>query len=159
MKIRTIVIILLIISLATLAYFGIKNSNKEIELLTQNSIEDINTTLLQAQAKVKVIKEQSVVKNDEALLKGEKIKDSQNENINLILNSLNEKEVIKEDEENFDKYYFWDKTLLEELNLHLHLEGNEGIIINYETLEIIVPEGIQLTKDGEKSYKFSDINK
>jgi len=155
MKIKTIVIILLIIALGIVAYFGIQNSNKEIEFLTQTNIEDINTVLLQTQAKVKVIKEQAVVKDDESLLRGEKIKDNQNETIISILNNL--KEIIKEDEEHFDKYYLWNKELLEELHLYLNLAGNEDIIINYETLEIIFPNGLQLEKDGELIYKFSEI--
>lgn len=155
MKLRTVVILLIIIALCGIAYYGIKNNNKNIEILTKTNIEDLNTSLLQVQAKAKVINEQSVVKDDEAVLKGEKIKDSQNEETVSIANALKEKEIIKEDEENYDKYYVWNQQLLDELGLD-NLENNI-LVINYATLEIIIPNGIQLEENGETLYKFSDI--
>lgn len=158
MKFRTIAIILIIILLGVIIYFGIKNNNTGIEILTKNNVEDLNTNLLQIQAKVKVIKEQSVVKDDATILKGEKIKASINEEVISLLNQMKENGVISEEEENFDKYYVWDKALLEELNLALNLQDNDKIIINYETLEIILPDGVQLVKDSERIYKFSEFN-
>ena len=85
----------------------------------------------------------------------EKIKDSQNEETVSIANALKEKEIIKEDEENYDKYYVWNQQLLDELGLD-NLENNI-LVINYATLEIIIPNGIQLEENGETLYKFSDI--
>lgn len=158
MKLRSVVIFLIIILLVVIIYFGIKNNNNGIEILTKNNIEDINTDLLQVQAKVKVIKEQSVVKDDESILKGEKIKDSPNETVISLLNQLEEIGVISEEEENFDKYYMWDKALLEELKLEVNLQENDKIVVNYETLEIILPSGVEFEKNGEKVYKFSELN-
>ena len=158
MKLRSVVIFLIIIILGVIIYFGIKNNNNGIEILTKNNIEDINTDLLQVQAKVKVIKEQSVVKDDESILKGEKIKDSPNETVISLLNQLEEIGVISEEEENFDKYYMWDKALLEELKLEVNLQENDKIVVNYETLEIILPSGVEFEKNGEKVYKFSELN-
>lgn len=158
MKLRSVVIFLIIIILGVIIYFGIKNNNNGIEILTKNNIEDINTDLLQVQAKVKVIKEQSVVKDDESILKGEKIKDSPNETVISLLNQLEENGIISEEEENFDKYYMWDKALLEELKLEVNLQENDKIVVNYETLEIILPSGVEFEKNGEKVYKFSELN-
>lgn len=155
MKLRTIAIMLIIILLVVIIYFGIKDNNNGIEILTKTDIEDINTDLLQVQAKAKVIKEQSIVKNDESILKGEKIKDSQNEDVLSLLNQLKEKEIISEDEENFDQYYVWNNALLEELNLEIDLQNNDKIVVNYETLEIILPNGVQFEKNSEIVYKFS----
>lgn len=157
MKLRTIVIILIIIALGVIIYFGLKSDNKSIEILTKTNIEDINTDLLQVQAKAKVIKDQSIVKNDENLLKGEKIKDSENEEITNLLTQAKEKQLISEEEENFDQYYVWNNTLLEELNLNVNLHGNDKIIVNYNTLEIILPNGINLEKNKDTVYKFSEI--
>ena len=157
MKIRTIVILFIIILLGIVIYFGIKNNNTSIDILTKNNIEDINTDLLQVQAKVKVIKEQSVINDDESILKGEKIKDSQNEEVLNLLNQLKDLEIINEEDENFDKYYVWDKSLLEELNLEMNLYGNDKIVVNYETLEIILPNGVHLNKDSNVIYKFSEM--
>ena len=158
MKLRSVVIFLIIIILGVIIYFGIKNNNNGIEILTKNNIEDINTDLLQVQAKVKVIKEQSVVKDDESILKGEKIKDSPNETVISLLNQLEKNGIISEEEENFDKYYMWDKALLEELKLEVNLLENDKIVVNYETLEIILPSGVEFEKNGEKVYKFSELN-
>lgn len=155
MKLRTIAIMLIIILLVVIIYFGIKDNNNGIEILTKNDIEDINTDLLQVQAKANVIKEQSIVKNDESILKGEKIKDSQNEDVLSLLNQLKEKEIISEDEENFDQYYVWNNALLEELNLEIDLQNNDKIVVNYETLEIILPNGVQFEKNSEIVYKFN----
>lgn len=155
MKLRTVIILLIIIALCGIAYYGIKHNGKGIEILTKTNIEDINTSLLQVQAKIKVVNEQSVVKDDETLLKGEKLKDSQNEDIISTSNILKEKEIIKEDEENYDKYYAWNQELLNELGLENF--GNNILIVNYATLEIILPNGIQLGENGEIFYKFSEM--
>ena len=154
MKLRTVVILLIIIALCCIAYLGIRNNNG-VELFAKTNIEDLNTDLLQVQAKVKVINEQSVVNDDEGLLKGEKLKDSQNEEVISILNNLKEKEIIKEDEENFDKYYVWNKALLEELGLTN--VKSDILVVNYATSEVILPDGIQLEENGDTLYKFSDI--
>lgn len=155
MKLRTVIILIIIIALCGMAYYGIKNNDKGIEILTKTNIEDINTSLLQVQAKVKVINEQSVVKNDESLLKGAKLQDIQNEDIVSTVNGLKEKEIIREDEENYDKYYAWNQELLNELGLENF--DNNILIVNYSTLEIILPNGIQLGENGEIFYKFSEI--
>ncbi len=154
MKLRTVVILLIIIALCGIAYLGIRNNNG-VELFAKTNMEDLNTDLLQVQAKVKVINEQSVVNDDEALLKGEKVQDSQNEEVISIANSLKEKEIIKEDEENFDKYYVWNKALLEELGLTN--VKSDILVVNYATSEVILPDGIQLEENGDTLYKFSDI--
>ena len=154
MKLRTVVILLIIIALCGIAYLGIRNNNG-VELFAKTNMEDLNTDLLQVQAKVKVINEQSVVNDDEALLKGERVQDSQNEEVISIANSLKEKEIIKEDEENFDKYYVWNKALLEELGLTN--VKSDILVVNYATSEVILPDGIQLEENGDTLYKFSDI--
>lgn len=154
MKLRTVVMLLIIIALCGIAYLGIRNNNS-VELFAKTNMEDLNTDLLQVQAKVKVINEQSVVNDDEALLKGEKVQDSQNEEVISIANSLKEKEIIKEDEENFDKYYVWNKALLEELGLTN--VKSDILVVNYASSEVILPDGIQLEENGDTLYKFSDI--
>ena len=157
MKLRTVVILLLIIALGFGVYYGIQNSDKSIELLSNTGVEDIKTDLLQVQAKVKVIKEQSVVKDDEKLLKGEKLKGAKDVKVKFVADSLKEKEIISEDEKNFKSYYLWDSSVLQELNVDLHFEGNDSLVVNYETLEIILPNGVQLVKAGELVYKFSEM--
>jgi len=157
MKLRTVVILLLIIALGFGVYYGIQNSDKSIELLSNTGVEDIKTDLLQVKAKVKVIKEQSVVKDDEKLLKGQKLKGAKDVKVKFVTDSLKEKEIINEEEKNFKSYYLWDASVLQELNVDLHFEGNDSIVVNYETLEIILPNGVQLEKDGELVYKFSEM--
>jgi len=157
MKLRTVVILLLIIALGFGVYYGIQNSDKSIELLSNTGVEDIKTDLLQVKAKVKVIKEQSVVKDDEKLLKGVKLDGAKDVNVKFVADSLREKEIISEDEKNFKSYYLWDSSVLQELNVDLHFEGNDSLVVNYETLEIILPNGVQLVKDGELVYKFSEM--
>ncbi len=157
MKLRSIAIIFLIIILGVVIYFGIKNNNNGIEILSKTSAEDIKLELLQIRAKAKVIKEQSVVNGDENLLKGEKVKDSENEEVVNIATKLKDDGIISEEEEHFDKYYIWNKGILEELELETNLQKNNNVLVNYETLEIVFPEGLQFEKGGEKIYKYSEI--
>ena len=44
MKLRTVIIILIIITLCGIAYYGIKNNGNGIEILTKTNIEDITLT-------------------------------------------------------------------------------------------------------------------
>ena len=136
MKLRSIAIIFLIIILGVVIYFGIKNNNNGIEILSKTSAEDIKLELLQIRAKAKVIKEQSVVN---------------------IATKLKDDGIISEEEEHFDKYYIWNKGILEELELETNLQKNNNVLVNYETLEIVFPEGLQFEKGGEKIYKYSEI--
>lgn len=157
MKLRTIVLILIIAALGFVVYNGVKDSNKSIELLTHTGIEDVKNNSLQLQAKIKVIKEQSVVKDDDKLLKGEQLEDTEEDNVKAVMDDLIKKEIISEDEKKFKHYYHWDKEVLQEVMPDVNFAGNESIVINYDTLEIIFPNGIQLEKDGEVVYKFSDM--
>lgn len=157
MKLKTLAIVLVIVILGIVAYIGIRNNNTGMELLVKNDVEDIKTELLQVRAKLKVIKEQSVVKNDESIIKGERLQDSEQEYVKNCFNVLKENEIINADDEKLDKYYLWDKNLLQELNLSLQLKENSYIVVNYETLEVIVTSGFKLSKDGEILYKLSDI--
>jgi hypothetical protein len=95
MKLRTVVILLLIVVLGYGVYYGIKNSDKSIELLTNTGVEDIKTDLLQVKAKVKVIKEQSVVKDDEKLLKGVKLDGTEDLKVKFVIDSLTQYMVIE----------------------------------------------------------------
>ena len=107
----------LIVALGFGVYYGIQNSDKSIELLTQTTAEDIKTDLLQVKAKVKVVKEQSVVKDDKKLLKGVKLDGAEELKVKFVTDSLMEKEIISEDEKNFKSYYLWDVSVLQELIL------------------------------------------
>ena len=66
-----------------------------------------------------------------------------------------ENQIINQDEENFNKYYVWNKETLKEVGLE-NIKLTDGFyIVNYETDEVIYSEGIQV--DDKTCYKLSEI--
>ena len=150
-------IFVIIIVLGLFLYNGIKNSNTDI--ISNSGNEDIETALLQVKAKVKVISDQALLDSKKNKLKGEKLNNSKNEQMMYMLNSLKEKELIVKDDKNLNSYYVWDRTIIDELELNFKIEDNHYLIVNYETLEVIVFEGIHLTGSDETLYKLTDVEK
>ena len=146
-----VVLVITVIILAILATVAIDEIGNIME---QVNLETVGTDLLIVQAKAKVIAEKAIFNNDESLLKGQKISEiTDNEQIN----SLKTKGVISESETNYDDYYMWNKQTIEELEIGItKMNDTEFFIVNYETEEVIYPQGYKHT-DGSTYYKLTEI--
>lgn len=152
MKKKIITLIILIVAVIALVLIIKGLTNTGMSILSKADIQDINTEMLVIQAKAKVIAEQAIVDDDDDLLRGTKITDTDYETIEKI----KEEGVISEDEENYDSYYVWNQELLNELNINVKLPENHYYIVNYETNEVISTKGYKAIKDDKVYYKLSE---
>ena len=142
----TILSIIIIISVIVGIVFYVKNQMQE------GRKQNYETDMLLIQGKVKILSQEATIQKNEELLKGRKIEENlEDEEIKLLL----EKEIIKQDEENFAKYYILEKSNLEEMGLD-NLELKEGYyLVNYSTYEIIYTKGVIVSENTY--YKLSEL--
>lgn len=142
---RLIIYFLLItIIVSSLAYY----IKKSIEIEKLNTIE---TNLLLVQAKINNIKRNSQINKDNNILIGEKVAEYKE---NSTIHELIDKGIISQEE--YDKYYIFDKNTLYENGLEdAIIENNEYILVNYETGEIVLSKPYIYKK--HEYYKLSEI--
>ena len=149
--ITMITLVITIILLIILAGVGIGAIG---DILDRVNKETICTDMLLIQAKAKVLNEKSNFNKDETMLKGQKLSEVTG---NTEIEALKTNGIISESEENYSKYYVWDKQVVEELQLGLEdMEDAQIYIVNYATEEVIYPQGYEHT-DGNTYYKLSDL--
>ena len=144
-----IMLIILLVIIAFVIFAVIHIAKAEIQ---KSNIENLETDMLQIQGKTKIIAEEDNMDKDNNKLKGRKVEDYKE--IQKI-KELIENKVIAEDEENFSKYYIFDKLDLEEIKLENTNSDKGFYIVNYTTHEVIYSEG--LTIDGKTYYKLSEL--
>lgn len=144
-KMLVICIFLLIVLVISVVYF-LHNQVKS------EKIKTYQTDMLLVQGKVKVLSQESTMQKQEDILKGEKLTDKLEEEW---VKELLEKQIINQDEENFSKYYIWNKDILNDVGLQDIKLENGFYIVNYETDEVIYSEGINI--DDKIYYKLSEI--
>lgn len=145
--------ITLVISIIVIIVIGVLGLNISKRMLETRNIENYKTNMLLLQGKVKVISKEFIMnKEDEEILKGKKVSENlENEDIVVLL----EKNIISQDEENFEKYYIIENEDLEKIGLS-SIKLEEGYyVVNYNTYEVIYSKGIDVEK--EKYYKLSEI--
>ena len=92
----------------------------------REKIKTYQTDMLLVQGKVKVLSQESTMQKKEDILKGEKLTDKLEEEW---VKELLEKQVINQDEENFSKYYIWNKDVLNDVGLQdIKLENSFYIV-------------------------------
>lgn len=144
-------LVIVIIVLAILATVAVQEVG---DILDQVNKETISTDMLLIQAKAKVLEEKSNFSNDESLLKGQKLSEATG---NSKIDDLKTKGVISETEEQYSRYYIWDKQTIEELELSISdMKDTDFYIVNYATEDVIYSEGYKHT-DGNTYYKLSEI--
>ena len=145
--IALILIVILIVSIGVASFFYIKDS------FTEEKLETVRTNMLRTQAKLQILKENSIVNKDETILKGQKVTENrENEKVKEML----EKRIISEEEENFDSYYIIDENNLSEMGLSgIYFKNGNFYIVNYKTLEVIWTQGIVV--ENVMYYKLSEL--
>lgn len=151
---KGITLIILVITVIVLAILATVAIGEIGNILDHVNLETVSTDLLLVQAKAKVIAEKSNFNDDESLLKGQKLSEVIG---NTLIDELKTKGIISETEEKYDNYYVWDKQTVEEVEMGItNMKDTEFFIVNYETEEVIYPQGYVYT-DGNTYYKLSEI--
>lgn len=150
--ITLMVLIITVIVLAILATVAIQEFGDIIEEVNK---ETISTDMLLIQAKAKVLNEKSNFNDDASILKGQKLSEITG---NSEIENLKSNGVINTSDSNYDKYYVWNKQIIDELGIRVEeMEDTDFYIVNYSTEEVIYPKGYEHS-DGNKYYKLSDIS-
>lgn len=134
-----------------LVFIGKNIANKGMDMISNVDSHDISTSMLLAQAKEKSLSEKAILNNDTSVYVGEAFKDS----IIPEIQEFKEKNIIKQDDPNYDKYYVWSQETLDNLGVNVKLAESEYYIVNYESNDVITTKGV--TDDGQIYYKLSDI--
>lgn len=134
LNLKLILIVLVIVILVIGAVFYIKNNLHEQEL------QSLSTTMLQIQAKAKVINERNKVNNTSDYI-GKDITEEQLKKLNI---------------ENNGKVKVLGEEELKNLEV-TETKPNQDFVINYETEEVYYLEGYQ-TDNKNIIYSLTDIN-
>ena len=134
LNLKLILIVLIIVVLVIVAVFYVKNSLHDQEL------QSLSTTMLQIQAKAKVINERNKVNNTSDYI-GKDITEEQLKKLNI---------------ENNGKVKVLGEEELKNLEV-TETKPNQDFVINYETEEVYYLEGYQ-TDNKNIIYSLTDIN-
>ena len=134
LNLKLILIVLIIVVLVIVAVFYVKNSLHDQEL------QSLSTTMLQIQAKAKVINERNKVNNTSDYI-GKDITEEQLKKLNI---------------ENNGKVKVLGEEQLKNLEV-TETKPNQDFVINYETEEVYYLEGYQ-TDNKNIIYSLTDIN-
>lgn len=143
--ITLIIWVLIILAIGALAISFITKD------INNRKIENLTTDMLLVQGKIKVIAQENEMNEEEHHLIGRKVQDNlEDEKVKKLL----ENNIIKSEDEIFDKYYIIDSEILKELNLQDNLDG-EYYIVNYTSYEIIYTKGLEI--DGQMHYTLTEL--
>ena len=114
----------------------------------ENKDIDIKSDMVLIQGKVKLLKKESVAKNDESCIIGANLNQTGSD---FIVNYFKTLGIIEEAD--YEKYYRIDDEALEVMKLDVRNQPESLYLANYETGEVII------TKGFNGMYKLSDILK
>lgn len=134
LNLKLILIVLVIVILVIGAVFYIKNN------LHKQELQSLSTTMLQIQAKAKVINERNKVNNTS----------------DYIGKEISEEDLKKLNIEDNGKIRILSKEDLEELEV-TEIKQEKDFVINYETEEVYYLDGYK-TDDNNIVYSLTDIN-
>ena len=132
-------IILMILAIGAIIYFTQIKYEEE-------KIETIKTDMLMIQGKIRILSEEVIMKKEGSDYKGKKVIDNLEDEI---VKKLIDSNVITQDE----NYYILEAEDIKQLGLMNN--KIEKVIVNYETCEVIYPNGFTIDKNVH--YKLSDF--
>ncbi len=133
-NLKLILIIFIIVLVVIASIFYIKDK------LDDQELQSLNTTMLQIQAKIKVINERNKINNTS----------------DYIGKDISEDELRKLNIENNGKVKLLDEEELKKLEI-TDAKKSEDFVINYETEEVYYLNGYK-TEDNTIAYSLTDIN-
>ncbi|MCI9087425.1 MAG: hypothetical protein HFJ32_02560 [Clostridia bacterium] len=116
--------------------------------LDKGKNEDIKTDMLLVEAKVQKLSGEYILKKEEDILIGTKLKDMEEE---TIIKEFLEKEILNKDEKEA-KYYVLDQNNINEMELeNVELEKDSYYIVDYNSSKVYYTKGYS-DEEGEVHY-------
>ncbi|MBO5348760.1 MAG: hypothetical protein J6A89_02930 [Clostridia bacterium] len=147
-KYKTLKLLIIFILIVIAALFSVNHIKK---LIAENKTNDIKTNMLIIQGKIKLLKGQSEVNNNEENYVGTKVSNLDNQQIKQLMQNL------KIEESKYENYYILNKENFDQMEISAEIKNieNHVYIVNYNEAEVIYTKGIII--NNETKYKLSDI--
>ena len=139
----------LIIAFIIILVVGIFLFNIGTKKMQERKNDDIKTDMLMIEGKIKSIKAESEISNNQEKYVGTKVSEANDTEVNNVMQQLQ----INQDE--LQNYYILNKESFEKMGLADSIKDDDEYIDNYTNSDVIYVKGIKL--NNEIKYKLSDI--
>lgn len=139
----------LIIAFIIILVVGIFLFNIGTKKMQERKNDDIKTDMLMIEGKIKSIKAESEISNNQEKYVGTKVSEANDTEVNNVMQQLQ----INQDE--LQNYYILNKESFEKMRLADSIKDDDEYIVNYTNSDVIYVKGIKL--NNEIKYKLSDI--
>lgn len=139
----------LIIAFIIILVVGIFLFNIGTKKMQERKTDDIKTDMLMIEGKIKSIKAESEISNNQEKYVGTKVSEANDTEVNNVMQQLQ----INQDE--LQNYYILNKESFEKMGLADSIKDDDEYIVNYTNSDVIYVKGIKL--NNEIKYKLSDI--
>ena len=139
----------LIIAFIIILVVGIFLFNIGTKKMQERKNDDIKTDMLMIEGKIKSIKAESEISNNQEKYVGTKVSEANDTEVNNVMQQLQ----INQDE--LQNYYILNKESFEKMGLADSIKDDDEYIVNYTNSDVIYVKVIKL--NNEIKYKLSDI--
>jgi hypothetical protein len=139
----------LIIAFIIILVVGIFLFNIGTKKMQERKNDDIKTDMLMIEGKIKSIKAESEISNNQEKYVGTKVSEANDTEVNNVMQQLQ----INQDE--LQNYYILNKESFEKMGLADSIKDDDEYIVNYTNSDVIYVKGIKL--NNEIKHKLSDI--
>ena len=140
----------LIIAFIIILVVGIFLFNIGTKKMQERKNDDIKTDMLMIEGKIKSIKAESEISNNQEKYVGTKVSEANDTEVNNVMQQLQ----INQDE--LQNYYILNKESFEKMGLADSIKDDDEYIVNYTNSDVIYVKGIKL--NNEIKYKLFDKN-
>ena len=139
----------LIIAFIIILVVGIFLFNIGTKKMQERKTDDIKTDMLMIEGKIKSIKAESEISNNQEKYVGTKVSEANETEVNNVMQQL------QINQEELQNYYILNKECFEKMGLADSIKDDDEYIVNYTNSDVIYVKGIKL--NNEIKYKLSDI--
>ena len=139
----------LIIAFIIILVVGIFLFNIGTKKMQERKNDDIKTDMLMIEGKIKSIKAESEISNNQEKYVGTKVSEANDTEVNNVMQQL------QINQESLQNYYILNKECFEKMGLADSIKDDDEYIVNYTNSDVIYVKGIKL--NNEIKYKLSDI--
>ena len=140
----------LIIAFIVILVVGIFLFNIGTKKMQERKNDDIKTDMLMIEGKIKSIKAESEISNNQEKYVGTKVSEANDTEVNNVMQQL------QINQEELQNYYILNKESFEKMGIADSIKDDDDeYIVNYTNSDVIYVKGIKL--NNEVKYKLSDI--
>lgn len=140
----------LIIAFIIILVVGIFLFNIGTKKMQERKTDDIKTDMLMIEGKIKSIKAESEISNNQEKYVGTKVSEANDTEVNNVMQQL------QINQEELQNYYILNKESFEKMGIADSIKDDDDeYIVNYTNSDVIYVKGIKL--NNEVKYKLSDI--